>query len=246
MKHFTPRNSADRHDSGLSRAVVETVDDTKLMQEHQHSLFGDEKQDKNEHAHPYGFTSVPKKPSGTGKMRAAAEAFMSYMGAGRSHGVAVMVGDRRFRLYKLAEGEVGMHDDQGHQVHFQRDGIWVSAPNSKKVVAQIMDDDKLPQDPNAPMVSGQKMGQIKQAGRPAAINFTLDKNSLTINHPVAVNINSATINLAASAHLNLKGGAGVHTVGKTHLGVDSNNEIAVPLVPDVNLDPAKQTFVKIG
>lgn len=193
----------------MGRTAVESVDDTQLMQESKHSLFKDEQQDKVEHVHPYGFTAVPKKPTGSGKMRMAAEAFMSYMGAGRSHGVAMVVGDRRYRLYKLDEGEVALHDDQGHQVHIKRDGVWVSAPNSKKVVAQIMDDDTLPQDSAAAGggAGGQKNGQIKQAGRASKVNFTLDKNAFTLNHPDGVvNINAKTFNLTVSGVSTVKAG----------------------------------------
>jgi phage gp45-like len=192
VRHQTSRNSADRHGNALGRTVVEQVDDTKLMQQSKHSLFQDEQQDQIEHVHPYGFVNVPKKPTGSGKLRKAAEAFMSFLGGNRSHGIAMVVGDRRYRLYKLEEGEVALHDDQGHQVHFKRDGVWVSAPNSKKIVAQIMDDDQLPRE------SGKDMGQIKQAGRPSSCNYTLDKNSLTINHTTAVNINAPTIKMVGS------------------------------------------------
>jgi phage gp45-like len=210
----------------MSRAVVEEVDDSKLMQEHKHSLFGGEQQAQNEHVHPYGFTAVPKKPTGTGKMRMAAEAFMSFMGAGRSHGIAVMVGDRRYRLYKLDEGEVALHDDQGHQVHIKRDGVWVSAPNSKKVVAQIMDDDTLPQD--------SKNGQIKQAGRASKVNFTLDKNTFTLNHPDGiVNINAKTFNLTVSGVSTVKAGtineqatSGAVTVTSDKANVNVNAPLA--------------------
>jgi phage gp45-like len=216
----------------MSRSVVEAVDDTKLMQETKHSLFADEQQDKIEHAHPYGFTAVPQKPTGTGKLRMAAEAFLSYMGAGRAHGIAMVVGDRRYRLYKLDAGEVALHDDQGHQVHIKRDGVWVSAPNSKKVVAQIMDDDTLPQDTGG--AGGQKNGQIKQAGRASKVNFTLDKNTFTLNHPDGiVNINAKTFNLTVSGVSTVKAGtineeatSGAVTVTSDKANVNVNAPLA--------------------
>jgi phage gp45-like len=196
MRHQTGRNSADRHGNALGRTVVEEIDDSKLMQESKHSLFADEKHEGIEHVHPYGFVNVPQKPTGTGKLRKAAEAFMSFMGGGRGHGVAMVVGDRRYRLYKLEGGEVALHDDQGHQVHIKRDGIHVSAPNSKKIVAQIMDDDAIPRE------DGKDMGQIKQAGRASAVNYTLTKDELIVNVPkFTVNANEAAIN-AASISMN--------------------------------------------
>lgn len=190
----------------MGRTAVESVDDTKLMQESKHSLFGDEQQDKIEHPHEYGFVNVPKKPTGSGMMRTAAEAFMSFMSSGRAHGIAMVVGDRRYRLYKLDEGEVALHDDQGHQVHIKRDGVWVSAPNSKKIVAQIMDDDKMPQDQQSSGGSQggtqqQQNGQIKQAGRPSSNNYTFDKNGLTINSTGTVQINAPTIVMNGNVYL---------------------------------------------
>jgi phage gp45-like len=196
--------------------VVEGVDDTKLMQESKHSLFEGEQQDQIEHVHPYGFVNVPKKPTGSGKLRKAAEAFMSFLGGNRSHGIAMVVGDRRYRLYKLEEGEVALHDDQGHQVHIKRDGVFVSAPQSKKVVAQIMDDDHLPRE------DGKDMGQIKQAGRPSSVNFTLTKDGLTINVPT-FKVNAGTINLNGNCYLGDEVENCTHRAGKKTT-LDSNGD----------------------
>lgn len=196
MRHSNSRSSADRLGNSMGRTVLEKVDDEKLMQETTQSLLGEEKQEKIELAHPYGFTSVPQAPTGNGKLRKAAEAFMLFMGAGRSHGVAIVAGDRRYRLYKLKGGEVALHDDQGMQVHLSRDGVFVSVPNSKKVVSQIMKDDKLPQDDSGGSGgssgggssgssggSGQKSGQIAQAKRETIATHTMDKDSVTVCHP---------------------------------------------------------------
>lgn len=227
MRHSTSRTSADRHANGLGRSVVEQVDDTKLMQNSKHSLFADEQQDQIEHAHPYGFVNVPKKPTGQGTVRRAAEAFLSYLGGNRSHGIALIVGDRRYRLYQLDEGEVALHDDQGQQVHLKRDGIWASVPQSKSIKLQIMDDDQMPQDPKAQgggTNQAQKMGQIKQAGRAAAINIVLDKTQFTVNHPNGnVNINCKNFTVTASNIAKLKGTAGTLLKGLANCIVGTNN-----------------------
>jgi phage gp45-like len=182
----------------MSRSVVEQVDDSKLWQEGTHSVFANEQQDTIEHVHPYGFTSVVQPPTGGGVARKAAEAIFSFLGGGRSHGIAMLIGDRRYRLYGLANGEVSLHDDQGQQVHFKRNGIWGSVPNSKQIVLQVMDDDALPQAQNA------QGGQVQQAGRPAQINLTLDKNQFTLNHPNgAVNFNCKTFGVNASSDIKL-------------------------------------------
>ena len=126
---------------------------------------------------------------------------MNFVNGNRSHGVAFVTGDRRYRLYKLVDGEVALHDDLGHQVHLTRDGIVVSAPNSKKIVLQIMVEDKLPQD--------QKYGQTAQIKQKVLASFQIDKNSVTVNHPSVVNLNAPTINLTGST---------INLVGNVHLG----------------------------
>jgi phage gp45-like len=241
MRHLSPRNTADRHGNALGRTVVEEVDDSKVMQESTHSLFTDEKQGQVEHVHPYGFTKVPKKPTGQGKLRRAAEAFMSFMGAGRSHGIAVVVGDRRFRLHQLAEGEVAMYDDQGQQVHFKRDGIWASVPNGKKIMLQVMDDDQMPQDQNAQgggANQAQKMGQIAQAGRQAQINLTIDKTQFTLNHPDGiVNFNCKKFNFTATDDSTLAVGGSHVLIGTGDVNVKSQT---------VNIGGGSEVNVKSG
>lgn len=179
MRHSSSRTSADRHGNALARSVVETVDDTKLMQEIGISLFQDEAQTGIERFVQYGFTAVPQAPTGGdgkgGGIRKAAEAIFSFLGGGRSNGIAMMVGDRRFRLMKLAAGEVALHDDQGHQIHLARDGIYTSAPNSKKVVHQVMSDDAIPRD-------GAADGQVKQAGKEVVSSDQHDKDAIAQTH----------------------------------------------------------------
>jgi phage gp45-like len=226
MRFVSPRGSAERVGNSLSRTIVEKVDDTKLMQYHNLSLYSDEQQNGVEHAHQYGFVNVPQEPTGEGKQRTGAEAFMGFMGGGRSHGVAFMAGDRRYRLYKLANGEVAMHDDQGQQIHMKRDGLWASVPNSKKVMMQIMDDDKLPQADDAPTSGKQKMGQVQQAGRSAAINVVLDKSQFTINHPSGhVQVNCASFGVNASGDVGVKGGGNVELQAGNKLGFDASGPV---------------------
>lgn len=211
MRHSSSRTSADRHGNGMSRSIMETVDDTKLMQEVEISLFKNEQQQGIERFVQYGFTAVPQKPSGgsgsTGSSggaggsggRSGAEAMFSFLGGNRSHGIAMMVGDRRYRLYKLDNGEVALHDDQGHQIHIARDGIYASAPNSKKIVLQIMQSDQMP---NSGSSGGQsKGGQTAQKKETAYATITLDKDSLTISHPTKINLTAPTIEHDGNVHL---------------------------------------------
>ncbi|WP_456679642.1 hypothetical protein [Bradyrhizobium sp. S3.7.6] len=72
---------------------------------------------------------------------------------------------------------------------------------------QVMDDDKMPQDAKAQgggSNQAQKMGQIKQAGRAAQINLTIDKTQFTLNHPNGdVNFNCKNFKVNASADIKL-------------------------------------------
>ena len=182
MRISSTRDASDRIGGGLSRVTLTQADDLHFMQEVQIAGYAGEAQQYIEHVHPYGFTAVanPKKRDDT----AAAEGFMSFLSGNRSHGVVVTMGDRRFRLFGLANGEVALHDDVGHQVHLSKAGVFVSAPNGKKIVGQVMADSGLPPAPQTNQRPGQqptqkKMGQGAQAGRQNATSFTLDSNGFT-------------------------------------------------------------------
>jgi hypothetical protein len=131
MRHSSTRDNSDRHGNALTRASFVQADDTKLMQEAQVQLFAGEQQAGVEHFMPYGFSHVPQPPSSGGGIRQVAEAIFAFLGGNRSHGVALVVGDRRYRLGNLQPGEVGLHDDQTHQRVIHRGGIYDSAPNGK-------------------------------------------------------------------------------------------------------------------
>lgn len=222
-RHSTSRISADRHGNALSRATVEQVDDTQFMQEMKAGVFAQEMMDQIEHVHPYGFSAVPQKPDMMGGIKRAAEAFFSFLGGNRAHGVVMVTGDRRFRLYKMQPGEVGLHDDQGHQIHITRSGVFVSAPKSKKIVGQIMNDDTLPQDsgPTGAASSSAQNGQIPQAGRQTFATFQMDQNSFTVSHPTAINLTAPTITLNGTCHL---GGTDANTPAAMQGSTDTNND----------------------
>lgn len=79
-----------------------------------------------EHMEPYGYTSHP---------HAGAEAVLLSMSGRRSHALAIMVGDRRYRLKGLAQGEVALYDDQGQKVHLTRTGIVINT--SMDIIANV-------------------------------------------------------------------------------------------------------------
>lgn len=101
------------------RATVKLVNSASKMQSLQLALRKGEAKDNIEHIEPYGFTSHPQ---------AGAEAVTIFFNGDRSHGVAVVVGDRRYRLTGLAAGEVALHDDQGQTIQIKRNKILIETP----------------------------------------------------------------------------------------------------------------------
>jgi len=98
----------------LARGTVAAVNAASKMQGLQLRLLAGEIKADVEHFEPYGFTSNPN---------AGAEAIAAFFDGDRSHGVVLVVADRRYRLKGLAAGEMAIHDDQGQKVHLTRSGI---------------------------------------------------------------------------------------------------------------------------
>ncbi len=98
----------------LARAVVTGIESAGKMQLLQVKLGASDDKDGIEHLEPYGYTSHPK---------AGAEALAVFMDGDRSHGLVIMVGDRRYRLRGLAEGEVAIYTDEGDSLVLRRGRI---------------------------------------------------------------------------------------------------------------------------
>lgn len=109
---------ASRQRNMILRGRVTLVDDTRQLQALQVSLLGDgdDTPDDIERFQQYGVTSKPFTNS---------EAVVLFPGGDRSHGLCVAVGDRRYRLTGLADGEVALYDDQNQVVHIKRDGVYI-------------------------------------------------------------------------------------------------------------------------
>lgn len=105
---------ARRISNMLARGTLAAVNAASKMQGLQLRLLAGEVKDNVEHFEPYGFTSNPK---------GGAEAVAVFLDGDRSHGIAIVVADRRYRLTGLQTGEVALHDDQGQKVHLTRAGI---------------------------------------------------------------------------------------------------------------------------
>ncbi len=98
----------------FTRGRVRSVNAAGKLQVLQLDLLAGETKDRLEHLEPYGFTSHPL---------AGAEAAAAFLDGDRSHGVVLVVADRRYRLVGLEAGEMAIHDDQGQKVHLTRAGI---------------------------------------------------------------------------------------------------------------------------
>lgn len=108
----------------VTKAVVQLSDSDKRMQTVQVSEHAGEVGDDLEHYEAYGFTSRPLDPETDGR---GAEALVVDVGDTTDHQVAILVGDRRYRLTALAQGEVAIYDDQGQRVHLTRSGIVIKS-----------------------------------------------------------------------------------------------------------------------
>lgn len=95
----------------LTRGVVALANSASKLQTLQMRLTAGEVKDGMEHLEPYGFTSCP---------HTGAEALAGFMGGDRSHGVVIVVSDRRYRIQELEPGEVAIYTDEGDKVHFKR------------------------------------------------------------------------------------------------------------------------------
>lgn len=97
----------------FSRGVVSSSNAVGKMQTLQLRMMADEQKDDVEHFEPFGFTSRPL---------AGAEHVSLFFDGDRSHGVTLVVADRRYRLTGLQEGEAALHDAYGNKAHFKKDG----------------------------------------------------------------------------------------------------------------------------
>ncbi|MNU43026.1 Bacteriophage Mu Gp45 protein [compost metagenome] len=93
------------------RGVVAAVDAGRKLQAIQVRLMAGEVKGNVEQFEPYGFSSHP---------HPGAEAVVAFIGGDRSHGVALCVADRRYRLVGLEEGEVAIFSDEGDSVVLKR------------------------------------------------------------------------------------------------------------------------------
>lgn len=181
----------------LARGRVASVKATTKMQTLQVQLLAGETKDRLEHFEPYGFTSCPN---------AGAEAAVAFLDGDRSHGIVLVVADRRFRLTALAAGEVALHDDQGQKVHLTRTGIVVDG-GGKNIMIQ-----------NAPLTT--MTGNFKVNGTIAADGNISTAQSLSAVNGVStngnLNVNGNIVAVGDISDQTSKSMRGMRTVFNAH------------------------------
>lgn len=108
----------------LARAVVTGLNTASKCQMLTIDLLAGEPKENVEHLEPYGFTSAPQN---------GAEGFALFPDGDRSHGVILMVADRRYRIKGLKAGEVAIYTDEGDSIVFKR-GCTIEATTTNWIV----------------------------------------------------------------------------------------------------------------
>jgi phage baseplate assembly protein V len=70
---------------------------------------------------PYGFSYRPKE---------GAQTYLLFPAGDRSHGVAIIIGDKQYNM-QIEAGEVALHDDEENVVHIKRGGEIVVNANTR-------------------------------------------------------------------------------------------------------------------
>lgn len=94
----------------VARGTLALVDAGRKLQTLQLRLTADEVKGSVEHFEPYGYTSNPLP---------GAEAIVGFVGGDRSHAVALVVTDRRYRPVGLASGEVCVFTHEGDEIRLR-------------------------------------------------------------------------------------------------------------------------------
>ena len=112
----------------LARGSVAAVNGSGKMRTLQIRMMSDETKDNVEHFEPYGFTS---------EVKAGSEPIAAFFDGDRSHGVVLVVADRRYRLTGMKSGEVALYDDQGQKIYLTRAGIVIDGANLPLVIQNV-------------------------------------------------------------------------------------------------------------
>jgi phage baseplate assembly protein V len=115
----------------VARGIVALVQAAGRIQRVQARLLSGEIKDDVEHIEPYGFTSHAKP---------GAEHVTLFLDGDRSHAVAIVVSDRRYRLQDLPDGAVALYDSSGtHVVLDGQGGVEVTAATRVRIACPLVE-----------------------------------------------------------------------------------------------------------
>jgi phage gp45-like len=167
----TMMNSFRGYVAGGARSNVDTIDDTKLMQEMAGTFMQGEARKAIEAPQNYGFTSVcmPAEKDALGKIISSAEVVMNFIGGNRSFPVAGAMDDRRHRLMGLDPGDAAMFRSKNDFLQFlmHKDGGFMSAAQNKTLRLALIDKDA--QDQQQQQQGQQPPQQGQQGATPTAL-----------------------------------------------------------------------------
>ncbi len=112
----------------LARGSVTAVNGASKLRTLQIRMMAGETKDNVEHFEPYGFTS---------EVKGGSEPIAAFFDGDRSHGVVLVVADRRYRLTGMQSGEVALYDDQGQKVYLTRNGVVIDGANKPLVIQNV-------------------------------------------------------------------------------------------------------------
>ena len=155
---------------------------------------------------PYGLTSCPHNGS---------EAMLLFVGADRSHPVAVVVDDRRYRLKNLKPGEVVLYTDEGDYIHLKRGNIIeVSTKklvvNAEKIIVESKD---LTVNAKKITVESEDLTVNAKKTKVESDSITLKASEITLDAPLV----NFTGQVVANGNIS---GAGVSMKSHVHSGVE--------------------------
>lgn len=151
----------------IERATITARDadtGTRLLQT---SYAGGYQRSELEHIEPYGFTSECFKDGAT-------DAVIVNLNDNKSHSLVIAVGDYRYRIKNLKDGEVCMYDDKGRKVFLKREGIEIDGVDDP-VEVHTNGDIKVKSGANITLQADGKI-DIKAAGNVNITGATINLN----------------------------------------------------------------------
>jgi hypothetical protein len=251
MHRATPLMTSFRsYVGGGARALIDQIDDSKLLQEMAGGFMKGEARKGVESPQNYGFSSVvmDAEKDAMGKITSCAEGFMSFLGGNRSLPICGVMDDRRHRIFGMEKGDVAMFRtrDDTQQFHMTKDGGYWSGPTDKTVRMQLVDKQ---QDQQQGAQSGSQAGgggqQQGQQGQQGKGQKPVYKNGQKSYRFCDITKDASRLS-GNEAHLMLSDGDSyVHCVNKkTYLGANASRGKFDKVI--TLSGPAVNTLAKIG